>query len=479
MAKSVFTNKEIAHVWFHEYAERKYGRTSNGNMFFEGPTIYSYGKHFPMATIIELEKPLTNGKRRLVLLNLDSYSNTTTQHQYDTRAAIDDVTAERIYISGLNQHETPHRIIENYLDLVDTMMIALQHSMDCTEHRHDIHTNVLKIAEKIEILVDLLKVYRSGVRPKLLSKIDKMLATFDITEYSHYLQRRNDEYVTRYEAAERRERAEFTEKIKPIYEAHMHFWNDFRDKMGVWDDPDYLVSFLDARIKHLPRIPRFGSKMSMAPVLLDDTGVDMLLSVAQLMVTSLLREYEDAGVMIYTHNPFYLVYRYLLDNGTPFRIGANDATVERDLLHILKPIRKIITEWVINAFMTSGKVMKAAISYEDIYVLGLDESNLLSGISMAANAMIRLRQDSANEEPYIWTSKGVSMSLDEFKRYCKLLDAIEKHGLDVLPERLRRVSRSYQIHNFDGTCVTIGCHVIPWYNIRHVAKEVCGGSDGV
>ena len=43
--KTVFTNKELPHIWAHK--SQSYGRSAS--MLFEDETIFSYGKHFPMA----------------------------------------------------------------------------------------------------------------------------------------------------------------------------------------------------------------------------------------------------------------------------------------------------------------------------------------------------------------------------------------------------------------------------------------------
>ena len=74
--KTVFSNNELVHVYASGTQSR--GRTSNGNMYFEGDTIYSYGSHFPMA-IRYGEKYLING---------DSYSVTTSQHMGKLRYAV-------------------------------------------------------------------------------------------------------------------------------------------------------------------------------------------------------------------------------------------------------------------------------------------------------------------------------------------------------------------------------------------------------
>lgn len=76
MAK-VFANSMVAHVWAQN--NQPDGRSSNGNFFFEGPTLYSYGHHFAVGHI------MPDG---LALLNSDSYSVSTSRHQRDARQAV-------------------------------------------------------------------------------------------------------------------------------------------------------------------------------------------------------------------------------------------------------------------------------------------------------------------------------------------------------------------------------------------------------
>lgn len=72
--KTVFTNDELPHKWAHKLQD--YGRTGNGNFYFEGNTIYSYGSHFPIA------RHITNDKGKpAILFTTDSYGHTTGQHK--------------------------------------------------------------------------------------------------------------------------------------------------------------------------------------------------------------------------------------------------------------------------------------------------------------------------------------------------------------------------------------------------------------
>lgn len=67
--KKVFTGREVPHIWAQQQQSEGRGG-GNANIFFEGATIYSYGKHFPIATIEGDD----------VLFTLRGYSNTTAKH---------------------------------------------------------------------------------------------------------------------------------------------------------------------------------------------------------------------------------------------------------------------------------------------------------------------------------------------------------------------------------------------------------------
>lgn len=75
--KTVFDNRQCVHIWAQQ--NQSNGRSSNGNLFFEGKTIYSYGYHFPLASFA------TNDT---VLINSDSYSVSTSKHQGYVRQSV-------------------------------------------------------------------------------------------------------------------------------------------------------------------------------------------------------------------------------------------------------------------------------------------------------------------------------------------------------------------------------------------------------
>jgi hypothetical protein len=71
--KIVFTDlRAIAHIWANQTQIE--ARNAGRNFYFSGPTIYSYGSHFPIATILEKD-----GEKFCIMTNR-TYSNTTSKH---------------------------------------------------------------------------------------------------------------------------------------------------------------------------------------------------------------------------------------------------------------------------------------------------------------------------------------------------------------------------------------------------------------
>ena len=70
--KNIFTNSELAHTYANQ--SQQSGRNSSGSFYFDGKTIYSYGRHFPIAKIVTNEQGL-----ECMLFTYRSYSNSTSK----------------------------------------------------------------------------------------------------------------------------------------------------------------------------------------------------------------------------------------------------------------------------------------------------------------------------------------------------------------------------------------------------------------
>ena len=71
--RHVYLNHEIPHLWAHQSQDE--ARNSTGSFYFEGPTIYSYGSHFPIARHVTNERG-----ERAVLFTTAHHSVTTSGH---------------------------------------------------------------------------------------------------------------------------------------------------------------------------------------------------------------------------------------------------------------------------------------------------------------------------------------------------------------------------------------------------------------
>lgn len=77
MARKVYDNAMTAHVWAQQNQDE--GRSNNGNFYFVGPVIYSYGSHFVAGVIDE---------SGVAWINADSYSPSTAKHMSYVRRAV-------------------------------------------------------------------------------------------------------------------------------------------------------------------------------------------------------------------------------------------------------------------------------------------------------------------------------------------------------------------------------------------------------
>lgn len=79
--KHVFDTGEVPHLWAHRTQDE--ARNRQGNLYFTGDTIYSYGSHFPIARHV-----VNDAGERAVLFTTATYSATTSSHCSGVRSAI-------------------------------------------------------------------------------------------------------------------------------------------------------------------------------------------------------------------------------------------------------------------------------------------------------------------------------------------------------------------------------------------------------
>lgn len=95
----VFTNDMVAHVWAQQTQES--GRSNNGQFFFTGRALWSYGTHFCVGFIIPAEAAIDARGGNVsggpvALLESGSYSITTSRHQSRAASAVRHLDSFRV-----------------------------------------------------------------------------------------------------------------------------------------------------------------------------------------------------------------------------------------------------------------------------------------------------------------------------------------------------------------------------------------------
>lgn len=93
--KNYFTESEMSHLWAHQLRPQAHKSGANHYQFyFEGKTIYSYGGHFPIASLF-------GKKNEFVAITTRTYSNTTSGHIKTVKSAVSHFAPEnKIYCSN-------------------------------------------------------------------------------------------------------------------------------------------------------------------------------------------------------------------------------------------------------------------------------------------------------------------------------------------------------------------------------------------
>ena len=80
--KTVFTTATIPHKWVHNQDRTAYARNPHGNFYFEGDTIYSYGRHHAIARKYKAKE------QQIIIMNNNTYSSITAGHHAAVRQAL-------------------------------------------------------------------------------------------------------------------------------------------------------------------------------------------------------------------------------------------------------------------------------------------------------------------------------------------------------------------------------------------------------
>lgn len=199
--KTVFTNSMVAHVWAQQTQE--HGRNSSSSIFFEGATIYSYGRHF---FIGHFAKP------NIVLLNFQTYSVTTSQHQSEVSRAL----PSNIKIFRVPTIDNHAQNIESYKKQINTLARKVKNAPR-TSWQTSLENAQSWINETININRELLDYCQEFNTPYDL-EWENICADFELIKAR---KKKNDDKYNSPKAIEKRNRAkelkEKRERAKQIF----------------------------------------------------------------------------------------------------------------------------------------------------------------------------------------------------------------------------------------------------------------------
>ena len=219
--KQVFSNSELPHIWAAE--SQNSGRNSNGSFYFEGPTIYSYGSHFPIATI----------KGNTVFFTLRIYSNTTAKHISKACSAVSHKTFINVW----------------YVPTGNFEYLATTHEANLTAWKRELSKVVKELGNK--------RIRNIGSRvneaERVIAQIDAYCQYFKLPVKDKELKKliqtaKNPQFVEMARAAAEKQAAAHEKKVKEAaraYDIYIEMWRERRDEeiKELPDNTKALINF--------------------------------------------------------------------------------------------------------------------------------------------------------------------------------------------------------------------------------------------
>ncbi len=210
--KKVFRgeNSTIAHMWANKV---QHEATNGSNFYYEGDTIYSYGRHFPIARHIENE----NGEKA-VLFTERTYSNTTAKHITIVRQACSHLNV--IYCPDLNNTSVAN--FADWLSQAKAIAPKLINAKKPEKYLFEIHSILARVKKYADFF--------NYAVPDSLSSILAIESAEQCTEYQ-------ENQLAIFEANRKKEAA----KEKREHKAALKKWLNYEtDRLYTKIDVDYL-----------------------------------------------------------------------------------------------------------------------------------------------------------------------------------------------------------------------------------------------
>jgi len=225
--KTVFNTSELPHIW----AAQTQNEGRAGSFYFNGATIYSYGSHFPIATI----------KGNDVLFTMQTYSNTTAKHINKAWRAITHKNIIWCYDVPVNL-KYADREHENNLNRWKKAIQALFVELGNKRIR-DINSRTNSIANHIEKLTAYCAYFKLKIKDKELKKLLNVAASPDFLAIA----RKESEKQTKVREAKMVQAAK-------AYETYLQYWREFKPTDEITDKIKELAHFYQNQSESFTRL---------------------------------------------------------------------------------------------------------------------------------------------------------------------------------------------------------------------------------
>jgi len=154
--KNVFSNSyEVIHL----FAQKSQHSARCSNVYFEGDTIYSYGRHYALGKFVEI-----NGEAS-ILIEDRGYSNTTAKHIWQIRQATRQY--KQYFTSQVHLHHVYSRVKYNYDKLLKARKKDLYLPEIVRSYEYFINCPFFTIHDKKDKrFLELTKIYKAVASPE-------------------------------------------------------------------------------------------------------------------------------------------------------------------------------------------------------------------------------------------------------------------------------------------------------------------------
>lgn len=218
-------HSEIAHSWAHQ--ERDHYDSNWANISYYGPTIYSYGSHFPMASMYP--------DLGIILFTTETYSNSTAKHLGHTRQAIDETRWEVLHVKDVEGVEIgkkgkySHRI--NIAEIAGEVYELL--GKQRRARKHDYSQEIQRRMQTLDRYIELFKC--KGIAEELTRKKDDGLDDRFKDVLSDMLAGNMAEDIDRMAEEAEEKRKAFVEQKRRRDAEYVEEWKQGKHGSSLWN----------------------------------------------------------------------------------------------------------------------------------------------------------------------------------------------------------------------------------------------------